>query len=173
MAVSVMMFLGKRHGEGRHGAFLRRHASRVLGSISGFDCALIRGVLRSICYVQGLDWFMADRRRATLRLGRSMRIDANAAGFQPAPASPRLPAAGLLLAAASRPPSRGWGPGWLATPSLYESFVRDSLPVYPGAIQGYARPAPAPRLSRNGTKSFRMPPAPRGWLACSTTPMRR
>jgi hypothetical protein len=26
--------------------------------------------------------------------------------------------------AASQPPSHGWGPGWLATPSLYDSFIR-------------------------------------------------
>src|ERR1019366_5316181 len=44
--------------------------------------------------------------------------------------------------AASRPPSQGWGPGWLAMPSLYDSFIRYSLPVYPGAIQG-CRPVPA------------------------------
>ena len=37
--------------------FLKRHASRVRGSISGFDRVLFRGVLRSISYVQGLDWF--------------------------------------------------------------------------------------------------------------------
>ena len=42
--------------------FLKRHASRALGSISGFDRVLFRGVLRSICYVQGLDWFMGSQR---------------------------------------------------------------------------------------------------------------
>jgi len=42
--------------------FLKRHASRVLGSISGFDRLLFRGVLRSISYVQGLDWFMGSQR---------------------------------------------------------------------------------------------------------------
>jgi hypothetical protein len=42
--------------------------------------------------------------------------------------------------AASRPPSQGWGPGWLATPSLYDSFIRDCMLVYPGAIQGKPRP---------------------------------
>ena len=41
--------------------FLKRHASRVLGSISGFDRVLFRGVLRSISYVQGLDWFMGSQ----------------------------------------------------------------------------------------------------------------
>jgi hypothetical protein len=42
--------------------FLKRHAGRVLGSISGFDRVLFRGVLRSICYVQGLDYFMGSQR---------------------------------------------------------------------------------------------------------------
>jgi hypothetical protein len=42
--------------------FMQRHASRVLGSISGFDRVLLRGVLRSISYVQGLDWFMGSQR---------------------------------------------------------------------------------------------------------------
>jgi hypothetical protein len=42
--------------------FLKRHAGRILGSISGFDRVLFRGVLRSICYVQGLDYFMGSQR---------------------------------------------------------------------------------------------------------------
>jgi hypothetical protein len=42
--------------------FLQRHASRILGSMSGFDRVLFRGVLRSISYVQGLDWFMGNQR---------------------------------------------------------------------------------------------------------------
>jgi hypothetical protein len=42
--------------------FLKRHASRILGSISGFDRILFRGVLRSISYVQGLDYFMGNQR---------------------------------------------------------------------------------------------------------------
>ena len=37
--------------------------------------------------------------------------------------------------AASRPPSHGSGPEWFATPSLYDSFIRYFMPVYPGAIQ--------------------------------------
>jgi len=44
--------------------------------------------------------------------------------------------------AASRPPSRGLGPGRLATPSLYDPLLRDSMPVYPGAIQGFTLPQP-------------------------------
>ena len=42
--------------------FLRRHTSRILGSISGFDRMVFRGVLRSISYVQGLDYFMGSQR---------------------------------------------------------------------------------------------------------------
>jgi hypothetical protein len=42
--------------------FLQRHASRILGSLSGFDRVLFRGVLRSISYVQGLDYFMESER---------------------------------------------------------------------------------------------------------------
>ena len=26
------------------------------------------------------------------------------------------------------------GPGWIATPSLYDSFIHNSTPVYPGAL---------------------------------------
>jgi hypothetical protein len=37
--------------------------------------------------------------------------------------------------AALRLPSHGSGPGWFAIPSLYDSFIRYSMPVYPGAIQ--------------------------------------
>ncbi|HXX24213.1 MAG TPA: hypothetical protein VEO19_13780, partial [Terriglobia bacterium] len=40
--------------------------------------------------------------------------------------------------AALRPPSHGSGPGWFATPSLYDSFIRYSMPVYPGAFQSCA-----------------------------------
>jgi len=37
--------------------------------------------------------------------------------------------------AALRLPSHGSGPEWFAGPSLYDSFIRYSMPVYPGAIQ--------------------------------------
>ena len=37
--------------------FLKRHAGRIMGSISGFDRVLFRGVLRSISYVQGAGLF--------------------------------------------------------------------------------------------------------------------
>ena len=32
------------------------------------------------------------------------------------------------------PPAHDSGPGWLAKPSQYGSFIRDSMPVYPGAF---------------------------------------
>jgi hypothetical protein len=42
--------------------FLQRQASRGVGSISGFDRVLFRGVLRSIRYGQGLEGFMGSQR---------------------------------------------------------------------------------------------------------------
>lgn len=36
--------------------------------------------------------------------------------------------------AASRQAMHDSGPGWFATPSLYDSFIHDSTPVYPGAL---------------------------------------
>src|SRR5215469_5488419 len=36
------------------------------------------------------------------------------------------------------PPSHGSGSGWLATPSLCDSFIRYSPPVYPGAIRYFS-----------------------------------
>jgi len=36
---------------------------------------------------------------------------------------------------ALRLPAHDSGPGWLATPYLYDSFIRDFTPVYPGALQ--------------------------------------
>jgi len=42
--------------------FLKRHKDRHLGSIAGFDRLLFRGVLRSICYVEGLNYFMGNQR---------------------------------------------------------------------------------------------------------------
>ena len=35
--------------------------------------------------------------------------------------------------AALRPPAHDPGPGWFVRPFLYGSFIRDSMPVYPGA----------------------------------------
>ena len=39
-----------------------------------------------------------------------------------------------------RPPSHGSGSGWFATPFLCDSFIHDSMPVYPGAIPINNRP---------------------------------
>ena len=36
--------------------------------------------------------------------------------------------------AASRPTTHDSGPGWIATPFLYDSFIHNSTPVYPGAL---------------------------------------
>jgi hypothetical protein len=37
--------------------------------------------------------------------------------------------------ASLRPPSHGSGPGWFATPFLYDSSIHSSTPVYPDAIK--------------------------------------
>jgi hypothetical protein len=42
--------------------FLKRHQGRHSGSITGFDRLLFRGILRSICYVEGLNYFMGNQR---------------------------------------------------------------------------------------------------------------
>lgn len=42
--------------------FLKRHRGRVTGSITGFDRVLFRGILRSICYLEGLNYFMGNQR---------------------------------------------------------------------------------------------------------------
>ena len=39
--------------------FLKRHQGRHTSSITGFDRLLFRGILRSISYVEGLNYFMA------------------------------------------------------------------------------------------------------------------
>ena len=42
--------------------FLKRHKDRLVGSIAGFDRLLFRGTLRSISYVEGLNYFMGNQR---------------------------------------------------------------------------------------------------------------
>jgi hypothetical protein len=42
--------------------FLKRHEDRLVGSITGFDRLLFRGVLRSISYVEGLNRLMGNQR---------------------------------------------------------------------------------------------------------------
>jgi hypothetical protein len=48
---------------------------------------------------------------------------------------------------ASRPASRlsahDSGTGWVATPFLYDSFIHDSTPVYPGALSSLLGTLPA------------------------------
>jgi len=39
-----------------------RHQGRHSGSITGFDRLLFRGILRSICYLEGLNCFMGNQR---------------------------------------------------------------------------------------------------------------
>jgi hypothetical protein len=41
--------------------------------------------------------------------------------------------------AALRLPAHDSGPGWLATPYLYDSCIRDFTPVYPGALQHWVQ----------------------------------
>jgi hypothetical protein len=56
------------------------------------------------------------------------------AGFRSSIPSLQIPLSNASSATLP-PPSHGSGPGWFATPSLYDSFIRYSMPVYPGAIQ--------------------------------------
>lgn len=42
--------------------FLKRYEDRIQGSISGFDRLLFRGTLQSICWVGGMDRFLANER---------------------------------------------------------------------------------------------------------------
>jgi len=41
--------------------------------------------------------------------------------------------------AALRLPAHDSGPGWLATPYLYDFCIRDFTPVYPGALQSWSK----------------------------------
>jgi hypothetical protein len=53
--------------------------------------------------------------------------------------------------AASRPTTHDSGPGWIATPFPYDSFIHNSTPVYPGALSSLlgARPAvPAEQVQK-------------------------
>ncbi len=43
-----------------------------------------------------------------------------------------------MLQVRLRAPPHGWAPGWLATHSLYDSFIRNSMLVCPGAIPSFA-----------------------------------
>ena len=62
--------------------------------------------------------------------------------FRPFHGSITLPACSPVNAsrAALRLPAHDSGPGWLATPYLYDSCIRDFTPVYPGALQLSPKP---------------------------------
>src|SRR5437867_3900356 len=68
------------------------------------------------------------------------------AGFRSSILSLQIPLSNAS-SAALRPPPHGSGPGWFATPSLYDSLIRYSMPVYLGAIQA-VRPNLVSRLQR-------------------------
>src|SRR5260370_32278596 len=83
------------------------------------------------------------------RLGRVIAAARCCLPYSLTPSAPRtarfrssIPSLQIPLSNASSttlpPPSHGSGPEWFATPSLYDSFIRYSMPVYPGAIQTIA-----------------------------------
>lgn len=50
--------------------FLRRHQSRIVGSLSGFDRMRFQGTLRSICHVEGMAKFLNSERVLLKDFGR-------------------------------------------------------------------------------------------------------
>src|SRR5262245_42610582 len=50
--------------------FLRRHQSRLVGSLSGFDRMRFQGTLRSICHVEGMSKFLSSERVLLKDFGR-------------------------------------------------------------------------------------------------------
>lgn len=65
--------------------FVKRHESRVVGMIAGFDRLLFRGTLRSISYPEGLNWFLCrqgvllkDFGQFSLKLSRAVKARAQA-----------------------------------------------------------------------------------------------
>jgi hypothetical protein len=42
--------------------FIERHNDRSVGVLSEFDRLLLRGILRSICHVDGMDRFLSSQR---------------------------------------------------------------------------------------------------------------
>src|ERR1035437_8920574 len=79
--------------------------------------------------------YFGEARRTWMVNFRVRDLDAMTAQLREAGITVDVDPLSNASSAASRPPSHGWGPGWLATPSLYDSCIRDSLPVYPGAIR--------------------------------------
>jgi len=69
--------------------FVKRHESRIVGMIAGFDRILFRGTLRSICYPEGLNWFLCrqgvllkDFGKFSLKLSRQVKAHAQAIAEQ-------------------------------------------------------------------------------------------
>jgi hypothetical protein len=62
MVVSGMTFVSSIVRRTVVERFLKGHKDRHMGSIAGFDRLLFRGVLRSICYAEGLSYFMGNQR---------------------------------------------------------------------------------------------------------------
>ena len=64
--------------------------------------------------------------------------------------------------AASRLATHDSGPGWLATPFLYDSFIHNSTPVYPGALctllsRSAIFPEPSSSIPRYLAENIRLP----------------
>ena len=66
--------------------------------------------------------------------------------------------------AASRLATHDSGPGWIATPFLYDSFIHYFTPVYPDAIQAWT-PAPPALAPENVQTSGLTPAEPQTKLA--------
>ena len=61
---------------------------------------------------------------------------------------PALPPVNASMAA-FRLATHDSGPGWLATPFLYDSFIHNSMPVYPGALNKLLRQTSVSSAFRN------------------------
>ena len=74
-------------------------------------------------------------------------------------------------AAVLPPPPHSSGPGWFARPFPYDSFIRDSMPVHPGAFPGSVSPDTAmlpesvlPQHSPSDTRAMpKKTPGRGGW----------
>src|SRR5438128_1980508 len=69
--------------------FVKRHQSRIVGMIAGFDRILFRGTLRSICHQEGMNWFLAhqgvllkDFGKFALKISRQVKVQAQAIAAQ-------------------------------------------------------------------------------------------
>src|SRR5262245_4387538 len=57
--------------------FMKRHASRIVGSIAGFDRILFRGNLSSICHLGGMDRFLSSLRIRYKEFGEFAKMISN------------------------------------------------------------------------------------------------